>query len=895
MKKIQLLCFAFVLCTMQLNAQKPVFNSVTTNATSIAKYDKFELTIDLTAGYTNPYNYDDIATQCIFTSPSAKKDTVDGFYIENYSLNTTTGALTDLGTHNFKVRFSPAETGTWSYVLSAKNTSGITTQSASTFQCIASSIHGFIKKNNTNYLNFDDGTQYIPVGENMGWQDNNVVTDYTNWLGKLSSNGGNFIRVWMSDWAFALEWKNGNNGFAGLEQYKQTSAYYLDWLLDKCSSLNVYMQLCLNHHGQVSTQVNPEWSDNPYNAANGGPCANTWDFFSNTTAKSYYQNRQRYIIARYGYSKNIESWELFNEVDLTDDFDAHQTDITSWHDQFSTYIKFKDVYKHLVTTSYANSNNDADTWKLPNIDFTQTHNYISSPNIETILASDNKNYLSAYNKPTLNGEFGLGGAGDVLSTEDPNGVHIHNAIWATSVSGALGSAMTWWWDDYVDPQNLYYHYKPLSSFISNIKLKDDNYKSVTATISGGERSDLIVSPAENFEKASASDFTIDANGNMTPDASNLSQYLFGSTYNTQYRNPPTFHVTYAVNGEFKVITAGSVSGSSPHVSIYVDNVLVLDQSATINTTYSVNISAGAHDIKVDNLGIDWAQISNYTFTNIAPPLEDYVLGSADKNRLAGWALNKKYNWQYLHDSAKAPLPVTGTSVIISGVNNGAYTVNLYSCSTGLVTSTLNANATNGTLTIPLPSVAWDVAFTAINQSVLAVDISKFYGEQKNNQNVLHINIAQSENVKIVMLERSSDGVHFSVLNNVSTQWTLINGAHIYTDMQPLQGNNFYRLSVTDNDGKQTTSNVVLLVNDNNKININFYPNPFKNYVMMHADAGKYVVTVTDIKGKNIFNNTINANSDDIKISLPNLAAGIYYIAVKDANGNVIQKEKIVKQ
>ena len=110
------------------------------------------------------------------------------------------------------------------------------------------------EKTHTNYLSFDDGTQYIPVGEDMGWQDNNVVTDYTNWLGKLSSNGGNFIRVWMSDWAFALEWKNGNNGYSGLEQYKQTSAYYLDWLLDKCSSLNVYMMLCLNHHGQVSTQ-----------------------------------------------------------------------------------------------------------------------------------------------------------------------------------------------------------------------------------------------------------------------------------------------------------------------------------------------------------------------------------------------------------------------------------------------------------------------------------------------------------------------------------------------------------------------------------------------------------------------------------------------------------------
>ena len=894
MKKTQFFLPFCLLITSHLIAQKPVFNSVSANALSIAKYDKFELTIDLTANYTNPYNYDEISTQCIFISPTNKKDTVDGFYMENYSLNTNTGALTDLGTHNFKVRFAPNETGTWNYILSAKNISGTTTQNAATFQCTSSSAHGFIKKDNTNYLNFDDGTQYIPVGENMGWQDNNVVTDYTNWLGKLSSNGGNFIRVWMSDWAFALEWKNGSNGYSGLEKYKQTSAYYLDWLLGKCSSLNVYMQLCLNHHGQVSSMVNAEWSDNPYNAVNGGPCANTWDFFTNTTAKKYYENRQRYILARYGYSKNIESWELFNEVDLTDNFDAHQTDVTSWHSEFSTYIKSKDVYKHLVTTSYSNSINDPDTWQLPNIDFTQTHYYVSAPNIETVLANGAHNYLSSYHKPTLNGEFGLSGDPSSLATLDPDGIYIHNSIWGSALSGAMGTGMTWWWDNYIDPQNLYYHYKPLSSFLSEIKLKDDNYKNATATISGGPKSDLIVSPAENFVKATASDFTIDANGNMTPDAGNLSMYLFGSTYNTQYRNPPVFHVTYTVDGQFKVVTAGSVSSSSPKITIYVDGVQVLNNDAVINTTYSVNISAGAHDIKVDNLGVDWAQISNYTFTNIAPALENYVLKSADNNHAAGWLLNKQYNWQYLHDNGSMPSPVTGAGIVLPGMNNGNYTINIYSCSTGFVTSTINSVVANGTLTIALPSVAWDLAFTAENESALPVIISKFYGEQHSSQNILHIEIAQSENIKSVLLERSSDGIHFTILSNVSAKWPAINGEHIYTDGQPLTGNNYYRLNVVDNDGKESVSNIVLLEN-NNSTNINFYPNPFKNYVIMRADAGKYFIGITDTKGRNVFNNSVDASGSDIKISLPDIAQGIYYISVKDEHENVVRKEKIVKQ
>src|SRR5664280_722291 len=113
--------------------------------------------------------------------------------------------------------------------------------------------------------------------------------------------------------------------------------------------------------------------------------------------------RDRYIIARYGYSQNIESWELFNEVDWTDQFATNKSSVSSWHNEMAAYIKSKDVYQHLVTTSYAYGYDDPATWSLSNIDFSQTHYYVSSPNIESVLSSGAQNYLSSYLKPTLNG------------------------------------------------------------------------------------------------------------------------------------------------------------------------------------------------------------------------------------------------------------------------------------------------------------------------------------------------------------------------------------------------------------------------------------------------------------------------------------------------------------
>lgn len=720
--------FGLLVCPVLFFGQAPSNIVATPVSASVAKLDKFEMNVTLTAGYTNPYDYDDIVIRGAFIAPSGRKDTVDGFFMQDYTLNTSNGSLTAAGSGGFKIRYAPNETGNWQYNVIAINTLGTATSAMQNFQCTASSAKGFIRKNTTNYLNFDNGKQYIPIGENMGWQDNNAVTDYTDWLTKLANNNGNFIRVWMSSWAFALEWKNGSNGFLGLKKYKQTSAYYLDWLLDYCKQKEVYIMLALNNHGQVSTTVNPEWTDNPYNAANGGTAANTWDFFTNATAKALHKNRLRYIIARYGYSQNIESWELFNEVDWTDQFGTRKSDVKDWHDEMATYIKSKDVYKHLVTTSYAYDYNDPATWNLSNIDFTQTHFYINSPNIESVLSAASQNYISSYQKPTLNGEFGLGPAGSVLSTNDPNGIHIHNAIWGSLFGGAMGSGMTWWWDDYINPKNLYYHFKPLAAAASVINFKDDNYKKATVSTSGGGTSDIIITPGANFGAATSSSFNVNADGSITPGPGQLGQYLFGSVFNTQYHNPPSFNVTYPVSGQFKVVTGSSI-GTSPMINIYVDGVQALNQNATINTTYTVNITAGLHVIKVDNLGTDWTTISNYTFTNIGSPLTAYVLRSADNYKAAGWLLNSKYNWQYVKDNG-VPAAISSATLTIPGMENGSYMVQFTDCNTGSLISSTSATATGNNLSISLPSVAWDVAVTAMWGGVTAVIDPSTAGELK---------------------------------------------------------------------------------------------------------------------------------------------------------------------
>src|SRR5882762_212683 len=82
-----LILSGLLFCSRSAFSQAPIFHTVTPNHSVVGQFDLFELTIDLEAVYHNPYDYEDIAVNCEFTSPAGKKDTVEGFYLQDYTLN----------------------------------------------------------------------------------------------------------------------------------------------------------------------------------------------------------------------------------------------------------------------------------------------------------------------------------------------------------------------------------------------------------------------------------------------------------------------------------------------------------------------------------------------------------------------------------------------------------------------------------------------------------------------------------------------------------------------------------------------------------------------------------------------------------------------------------------
>ena len=710
-----LLLMAALSYSVHTVAQAPVIQSLKAGSTQVGQYTKFEVALTLSAAYSNPYDYDDIRVSAVFTSPDQRNFQVDGFFMQEYSLSNQ-GVLSDRNNGDFRVRFAPDQPGTWTYTLSCENAAGKTVYPEQTFTCTpatAPANKGFVRNMKGNYFVFDQGDPFIPIGQNIGWHNNNPFADYSTWLGKMAENKGNFFRLWMAHWGLGIEWRKGSNGFDGLRRYKQTNAAYLDWLMEYTASKGIYVMFCLQHHGQVSSTVNPNWGDSPYNAANGGPCARTWDFFTHETARNHTKNRFRYTLARWGYARSIMSWELFNEVDWTDDFDNRKADVATWHREMSDFIRKNDPYKHLITTSYAREQYDPALWSTPSMDFTQTHYYLDVPNLERAIANGTRQYLKDFGKPTFNGEFGLGGSAESLGNLDANGIYVHNALWGSLFSGGAGAGMTWWWDNYIHPRNLYYHFAPLAEVAAQIPFVQNRLSHTPAQVSGAP-ADLVLTPALGWGGLGTPAIALGENGTLQPADASLGSYLYGAQWNTQFRRPPVFQVTYAQPGKFTVST-GTSTGTNPRITLTLNGKTILDAAASVNQSYSVEIPAGAHSLRVDNTGTDWISIKSYTFSGIGSAVDAYVLASPDRDFLSAWVINHAYN----HSNVKAkglPTPVKGATLNIEQVRNGSYMASWYHCITGVLVKSEPITVLQGQLQLPIPDLDWDLALVLSGQS-----------------------------------------------------------------------------------------------------------------------------------------------------------------------------------
>ena len=720
--------------------------SVALSHTTVPRYGNLEMTLDLTATYDNPFDPADVEVHADFTSPLGRTVRINGFLNQRFArrLDNRYEHLSSTGKPYWCIRFAPDVAGTWRARVAAHDRTG-TVARATTFQVTPSTNPGFVRRSRSNPAMFayDDGKPFFALGENMGWGNGPGTFSYDDWLPALGKAGGNWIRLWMGTWT-AIEWPadKGVTGdsvpSSGLGVYNLGNAWRVDRILDTARQNNITVMLCLGTYGEFTTGGffnEGQWKNNPYNAANGGPCAKPEDFWTDPTARRFYRMRLRYLAARYGAWTNLHSWEFWNEAPNTP---------AVWVGEMARALKgtgeFRgqplDPYRHLITTTYGN---DA-IWRVPELDFTQTHSYGTGdiPDHAPVVRDDARQ-AAVYGKPHLMGEFGIDWRKSDADN-DPQGkaVNWHNGLWAGALSGDAGGAMLWWWDNYVAPKNLYGQITPLRRFTATVPWTIGPWVPLTfdaPTIPGGPETftDLVLPAASGWGK-SGTDFTLTQAG--TSQAPALPAFLY-SPGKPDMRSTPRLHVHYPRPGRF-LVHVDTVSNVAD-LHLLVDGKIVGDfrlsaappadpsvmpeykathlhpefggiYQADWDREYGIDVPAGDHTITLDVASGDWLHLDRYTLTGCrSSRYPDVILmGLRHGTQAIFWVQNTRHNWKNVLTGQPIPT-ITGATTSVRGLPAGRYQVAWWDTARGVVTAREVVADKSGSLPLRLPPLATDDA------------------------------------------------------------------------------------------------------------------------------------------------------------------------------------------
>lgn len=561
----------------------------------------------------NVYDYGEVNIYGLFRSPSGKTMKVSAFWYQDFkeqTISTTIdptknleGKVNDLDDDydlilsyirqadpQYRLRFLADEVGTYDCTLIIEVDDEVIQTFEKQFtveENPESTYRGTIQVDpvNKSHFVYSEGGTYIPVGQNVAWYSSKErrYYDYKSWFPKMGEVGMNYARVWMSAWGYSIFWDDVYN-----YDTRQTNMKSLDHTIDLAEENDIYIQLCFLHHGMFSATVNPMWPNtintwyiqkygtNPYSEY----FENSGLFFTQTEAKNSFKNQLNYIVARWGYSDHIMSWELFNEVDWIETYTA--TAGTAWHEEMAFYLDSIDPYGHMVTTSVKSDSflsNIYQVFALDEIDYVNVHSYGIYNHCSTLPTKQN-NGFEVFNKPILYDEVGYSGNGGADQYQkDPNNVTLHQELWAGALGNGAGTAMNWWWESWIETYDCYSAYQGIAIYADKMNLVGSSVRVIAANDGG-------------YDDAQMSNASVEYMGYIVDNR--VYAYLYDKYYalNNQTvssKSNVIFTVPNIANGVYTVSFYNTVTGALVSTS---------NQTLSVSGNLSVTLPTFTADIAV---------------------------------------------------------------------------------------------------------------------------------------------------------------------------------------------------------------------------------------------------------------------------------------------------------
>ncbi len=444
----------------------PSINTVVANQT-VKKYDKFEITVNISAQYTNPYDPDQVDLSCRFVSPTNKEWNIFGFYD---------------GT-NWKVRFTPNEVGIWRYKIILKDQTGQAESQTYTFECSSSNYHGWIKvAPNKRYLMYDDGTPFYGIGHCRAWAATATPFD------TLKQYGMNMVLIWVGPpWMGMLE-----NTSKGIGVYDQSICFAIENYISLAEQNDIHIILVLWPHDALRVPGIPwsggNWSKNAYSQI-----TTPEGFYQNTDEVWNYQKKlYRYFIARWGYSRALAIWGIVSEINGTTGYAIDSQSAEQWCSRVHNFFKQNDPYNKPTCGSKSGDQYWNNGYNI--FDIAEMHTYKDKSNANSVadtIISYTRQMWSGFLKPNFIGEFGT-------DNQNLQPLHIHNGIWSALAAGAAITPLDWndggSWGDMTD--SMLQHMQIFSNFVKDIDFVNNNFE--PATISVTPNGDAVAMKSDKY-------------------------------------------------------------------------------------------------------------------------------------------------------------------------------------------------------------------------------------------------------------------------------------------------------------------------------------------------------------------------------------------------------------
>ncbi len=191
----------------------------------------------------------------------------------------------------------------------------------------------------------------------------------------------------------------------------------------------------------------------------------------------------------------------------------------------------------------------------------------------------------------------------------------------------------------------------------------------------------------------------------------------------------------------------------------------------------------------------------------------------------------------------------------------------------------------------LPVITNTASALVSSDIVIPISVEYFKGSVQWGKHLLNWKVNCASTQAVFNVERSTGAVNYTSIYNITASNTRCLQPFDFVDANPAAGMNYYRIKMTDVDGKVSYSSIIALLNKKAGFEIvNLLPNPVTNgtALLNLTSAKKQVIniSVTDAAGKIVqsVGQSIIAGFTQLNMNFNKLAAGIYTIILYTDDG-----------